>query len=233
MKEIKCRFEHLNLINKEKKNNIRVQISERIVVVAAAIKKYERIKRKSRFSFDSSDFENITTQKNFLLQHSIIRQLNEVLNIQNVNINQIVERMNIMKTIFIKFTTINLRIKIKLNQNERFDRHYTKKRANSREFEHFVDFQSSRNDRFKFISYAEFIIIDFNKKKHFKTIDVEYFDSHLVDFYDKKNVITSNDKIIYRNVFFFIEVVKFITNLVKYHATRIRLHRCLRGAALE
>ena len=110
MKEIENRFEHLNLINK-KKNNIRVQIFEEIVVVVAAIKKYERVKRKSKFSFDSSNVENITTQKNFLLQHSIIRQLNEVLNVQNVNINQIVECMNIMKTIFIKFTTINLRIK--------------------------------------------------------------------------------------------------------------------------
>ena len=38
MKEIKNRFEHLNLNNKEKKNNIRAQIFERIVVVVAAIK---------------------------------------------------------------------------------------------------------------------------------------------------------------------------------------------------
>ena len=155
MKEIKNRFEHLDLISKKKKNSIRAQIFERIVVAAAAVKKYERTKRKSRFSFDSSDFENITTQKNFLLQHSIIRQLNEVLNIQNVNINQIVERMNIMKTIFIKFTTISLRIKIKLNQNERSDRHHTKKRANSRKFEHFVDSQSFRNDQSKFIKYSK------------------------------------------------------------------------------
>ena len=138
-----------------------------------------------------------------------------------------------MKTIFIKLTTINLRIKIKLNQNERFDCHYTKKRANSREFEHFVDFQSFRNDRFKFINYVEFIIIDFNKKKRFKTIDVEYFDFHLLDFYDKKNVITLNDKIFYRDVFFFIEVVNFITDFVKYHATRIRFHCCFRDVALK
>ena len=141
--------------------------------------------------------------------------------------------MNIMKTILIKLTTINLRIEIKLNQNERSDRYHTKKRANSRRFEHFVDSQSSRNDRFKLISYAESTIIDFNKKKRFKTIDVEYFDSHLLDFYDKKDVITSSDKIIYRDVFLFIEVVKFITDFVKYHATRISLHRCLRDAALK
>ena len=233
MKEIESRFKHLNLINKKKKNSIRAQISEKVVVAVAAVKKYERIKRKSRFSLDSSDFENITTQKNFLLQHSVIRQLNEVLNVQDVNINQIVERINIMKTIFIKFTTISLRIKIKLNQNERFDRHYTKKRANSRKFEHSVDFQSSRNDRFKFINYVEFIIIDFNKEKRFKTVDVEYFDFHLFDFYDKRNIITSSDKIIYRDVFLFIEVVKFIADLVKYHAIRIRLHCCLRDVALK
>ena len=87
MKEIKNRFKHLNLINKEKKNSIRAQIFEKIVAVVAAIKKYKRVRRKSRFSFDSSNFENITTQKNSLLQHSIIRQLNEILNVQDVNIN--------------------------------------------------------------------------------------------------------------------------------------------------
>ena len=87
MKEIKSRFEHLNLINKEKKNRIRAQVFEEIVVVVAAVKKYERAKRKSRFSFDSSNLEDITTQKNSLLQHSIIRQLNETLNAQDVNIN--------------------------------------------------------------------------------------------------------------------------------------------------
>ena len=81
-----------------------------------------------------------------IIKNSILQKINEMLNIQNVNINQIVERINIIKTIFIKFTTINLRIKIKLNQNERFNRHYTKKRINSRKFEHFVDFQSFKND---------------------------------------------------------------------------------------
>ena len=232
MKKIESRFEHLDLINKEKKNSIRVQIFEKIVVAVAAIKKYKRVKRKSRFSFDLSNFENITTQKNSLLQHSIIRQLNEVLNVQNVNINQIVERMNIMRTIFIKLTTINLRIKIKLNQNQRSDRHYRKKRTNSSKFEHFVDFQSFRNDRFKFISYIEFIIIDF-KKKRFKTSNVDYFDSNLSNNYDKKNVITSNEKIIYRDVFFFVETIKFIAILMKYETTKIRLHRCFRDTTLK
>ena len=55
----------------------------------------------------------------------------------------------------------------------------------------------------------------------------------MLNFYDKKDVITSNDKIIYRNVFLFIEIVKFIADFVKYHATRIRFHRCLRDAALK
>ena len=227
MKKIESRFEHLNLISKKKKNSIRAQISERIVVVVIAIKKYERVKRKSKFSFDSSNLENITTQKKLLLQHSIIRQLNEILNAQNVSINQIVERMNIMKTIFIKFTTINLRIEIKLNQNERSDRHYTKKRANSQKFEHFADFQSSRNDRF------EFIIIDFNKKKRFKTLNVNYFDSNLSNNYDKENVITSSEKIIYRDIFLFVEIIKFITILMKYETTKIRLHRSFRNTTLK
>ena len=141
--------------------------------------------------------------------------------------------MNIMKTIFIKFTTINLRIEIKLNQNERFNRHHTKKRANSREFEHFVDFLSFRNDRFKFINYVEFVIIDFNKKKRFKTSDVDYFDSNLSNNYNKKKIITSNEKTIYRDVFFFVETIQFITILMKYETIKIRLHRCFRDTTLK
>ena len=141
--------------------------------------------------------------------------------------------MNIMKTTFIKFTTISLRIKVKLNQNERFDRHHTKKRANSRKFQHFVDSQSFRNDRFKFINYAESVIIDFSKKKRFKTSNVDYFNSNLSNGYDKKNVITSSEKIIYRDVFLFVEIIKFIAILMKYEATKIRLHRCLRNTTLK
>ena len=193
----------------------------------------KRFKRKSKLSIDSTNSENIVMSTN-IIKNSILQKINEILNVQNVNINQVVERMNIMKTIFIKFTTINLRIKIKLNQNKRFNCHHTKKRANSRRFEHFVDFQSFRNDQSKFINYSKKkTIINFNKEKRFKTIDIEYFDFHLFDFYDKRNVITSNNKIIYRNVFLFIEVVKFITDLMKYYATKIRFHRCFRDVALE
>ena len=226
MKEMKSRFEHLNLTNKEKKNSIRAQIFEKTVVVVAAIKKYERAKRKSRLSIDSANSKNITMSTS-IIKDSILQKIDEILNAQDVNINQIVERMNIMKTTFTKLTTISLRIEVKLNQNERSNRHHTKKRANSREFEHFVDFQSFRNDR------SEFIIIDFNKEKRFKTSNVDYFDSNLSNNYDKENVITSNEKIIYRDVFLFVETVKFITSLVKYETTRIRLHRCLRNTTLK
>ena len=231
MKEMKSRFKHLDLTSKEKKNSIRAQAFERIVAAVAAVKKYERARRKSRLSIDSADSENITMSTS-TIKNSILQKIDEVLNAQNVNINQIVERMNIMKTILTKLTTISLRIEVKLNQNERSDRHHTKKRANSREFEHFVDSQSFKNDQSTKYSKKK-IIINFSKEKRFKTVDVEYFDSHLLDFYDKRNVITSNDKTIYRDVFLFIEVVKFIADLVKYHATRIRLHRCLRDAVLK
>ena len=67
MKEIESRFKHLNLINKKKEKSIRVQIFEKMIVVVAAVKKYKRVKRKLKFSFDSSDFENITTQEKFFV----------------------------------------------------------------------------------------------------------------------------------------------------------------------
>ena len=171
MKQFENQFNYLNLINKQKKNNIRAQVFEIVAIVIVAVKKHKemkRFKRKSKLSIDSTKSKNITMSTN-IIKNSILQKINEILNVQNVNINQIVERMNIMKTIFIKFTTINLRIKIKLNHNKRFNRHHTKKRANLRKFKHFVDFQSFKNNQSKFVKYSKKkIIINSNKKKTFQ-----------------------------------------------------------------
>ena len=120
-------------------------------------------------------------------------------------------------------------------------------RRHSQRFDHSVDFQSFRNklssrlfaskskqfinrfDQSLFVSKTEdfAFAIDINKEKRFKTSNVDYFDSHLNDRYGEDDVIISGEKTIYRDVYLFIEAVKFIVMMMKYQATRIRLHRCL------
>ena len=221
MSTLKNQFNYLNLINKEKKNNIRVQI---IVVTVALIKKqknFENKRRKLKFSFDFDDINFVDIDSTFdIINESILQQINRTLNVQNVNIIQIIERMNNMKTIFIKFINIIQRIDVKLKKQNRVFR-----------FRH--NKQRDKSLKFVFFDFVDDLSMNFIKKKRFKTIDVDYFDFYLSNNYGKNDVITSNEKIIYRNVFFFIESIKFITKLMKYSTTKIRLHRCFRDVVMK
>ena len=76
-------------------------------------------------------------------------------------------------------------------------------------------------------------IIDIIKEKRFKTSNVNYFDFHLNNKFDKDDVIINDEKIIHRNVHFFIEAIKFIIILIKYQITKIRLHRCFHDIVLK
>ena len=80
------------------------------------------------------------------------------------------------------------------------------------------------------LNYLEMISL-ITIKKQFKIVDVDYFDLYLLDNYDKSDVITSKKKIIYKDVYFFINVIKNIAKLIKYQTIKIRLHRCFRDIA--
>ena len=126
------------------------------------------------------------------------------------------QRMNDHEITMIDIRENTTQILASLQTQNRFDHHNIKQHDRSREFNVFVDFQSSRND-----------FIDTSKENRFQTIDVEYFDLYLLYSYNKNDVIISREKTIYRDVYFFIDAIKNITKLMKYHLTRIRLHRCL------
>ena len=131
------------------------------------------------------------------------------------------QRMNDHEITMIDIHEDTTQILTNLQERAHFDRYNIIQRDRSREFNVFVDLQSSRND-----------LIDINKKKRFKIVDVDYFDSYLFDNYNKSDVITLG-KNFYKNVYFFIDAIKNITKLMRYYATRIRLHRCFRDIAQE
>ena len=110
------------------------------------------------------------------------------------------------------------RIMQRQTENYILDRHHRKLRRNSQKFNHSTDFQSfknnqslfaNRSDQFLFASKSSSSLftsksmnsaIDISKEERFKTSDVDYFDFHLNDRYDEKDVIISDEKIIYRDV---------------------------------
>ena len=131
------------------------------------------------------------------------------------------QRMNNHEVTMIDIREDTTQILASLQARDHFDRHSTKQRDRSRESNVFVDSQSSQND----------FSIDTTKEERFKIVDVEYFDLYLLDSYSKSDVIIFEKKTIYQDVHLFVEVVKNIAKLMKYQATRIRLHRCLRDIA--
>lgn len=69
------------------------------------------------------------------------------------------------------------------------------------------------------------------KEERFRESDIGYFDPHYPESSGKGDYIAVADKIIYRNVWLFVDSAKAIANTKGSQLVRLNLHRCLRGDA--
>ena len=111
-------------------------------------------------------------------------------------------------------------------QQSRFSRLASSKKKTSR-FDKTYDFFV-----FRFF-FADSLVLSDSKEKdeRFRESDIDYFNSTCFETHDKGDYVIIDDKIHYRNVWLFIEVVKSIAATKRDALIRINLHRCFRGDA--
>ena len=72
---------------------------------------------------------------------------------------------------------------------------------------------------------------DIIKKKRFHEANIDFFDSHYFEIFDKDDVIVIDDKTYYRNVWLFLDFAKTTTLNKDNILIRRHLHRCFRNDA--
>ena len=104
--------------------------------------------------------------------------------------------------------------------------------ASSLFFENFVKFKRdkkySNNNFNRYKQRRDNSANSITKEKSFKIVNVNYFDSYLLESYSQDDIIILKEKIYYKDIYFFIEIVKSIVKLTKNHVVRIKLYRCFR-----
>ena len=109
-------------------------------------------------------------------------------------------------------------------QQSRFSRFASSKKKTSR-IDKTYDFFA-----FRFFFVDSLILLDSKKKNEkFRESNIDYFNSTCFETYDKSDYVIISDKIHYRNVWLFIEVVKSIVVTKKDALIRINFHKCFRG----
>ena len=166
-------FENLNIIDVKNERSLRKQKMNR-----------------RRFRFISSSNINVDVFRFvvFIMKNDFVDQINNIMNNQNKRIDYVIDQMNNMKTFLINFTVFFKRIENKLNKLKKFVFQFHHKK------------QRDKSSKFDFIVFD--IVIDINKEKRFKIVDVDYFDFYLSNNYDKNDVITSKKKLFIEMFFF-------------------------------
>ena len=93
-------------------------------------------------------------------------------------------------------------------------------------------FQICSFQRSKTLSIEVFELVNTNtKKKRFRKSNINFFDFTCFESHDKNDYVIVNDKMHYRNVWFFLDSTNIIITIKDFSLIRINFHRCFRNDA--